>query len=300
MGLERGDVQNRRLTNSFSLTRVGVTGVRKPVVVHRGSKQIPCNCWIDIFVDLPMDQRGSHLSRNLEAIEAVIDRATEGPIQGLEFLCADLCRELLLRHEYATISETYIEADYFLPKAAPSGRKNLEAFKLFSKATARRNGGVTKLIGVKVVGMTVCPCAMESVREIYGCLNPNADLPTISHNQRNNVSVLIEVPEELDLEANRLIELVESSFSSPTHEMLKRNDEARVVMTAHTNPKFVEDVVRGCLYKLALELHYLPDGMRVIVKSDSEESIHKHNAYAEIDTTLGEIRKTMHDWVKTP
>jgi GTP cyclohydrolase-4 len=35
----------------------------------------------------------------------------------------------------------------------------------------------------------------------------------------------------------------------------------------------------------------LPDDVIVVVRSESEESIHKHNAFAERVTTLGDLRK---------
>jgi len=83
---------------------------------------------------------------------------------------------------------------------------------------------------------------------------------------------------------------VERSFSSPTFEILKRDDEAAVVINAHNNPKFVEDVVRDALKLIVGEFKDLPDDVSLIVMSESEESIHKHNAFAERQTTLGELR----------
>ena len=60
---------------------------------------------------------------------------------------------------------------------------------------------------------------------------------------------------------------------------------------AHLNPKFVEDVVRDILAKILKSYTDLPDEVIVTVRSESEESIHKHNAFAERVTTLGELRK---------
>ena len=132
---------------------------------------------------------------------------------------------------------------------------------------------------------------METVREQYGSnIAFENDLPVISHNQRNIATVLVEVPEECDIEANELIDLVESSFSSATYEVLKRADEAAVVLHAHQQPKFVEDVVRTMLAKLLTYLEGMPDDVQITVRSESEESIHKHNAFAERTTSLGELR----------
>lgn len=103
---------------------------------------------------------------------------------------------------------------------------------------------------------------------------------------------MIEVPgDDKSVDANHLIDIVEKSFSSPTYSILKRNEEGKIVFNAHKNPKFVEDVVRDILGRILKKYCKLPDDVLVIVKSESEESIHKHNAFAERITTLGELRK---------
>jgi GTP cyclohydrolase IV len=285
------DVQNRRLLNGFKLTRVGVTGVRKQVSVKRKGIHGCLNCTIDVFVDLPSTQRGSHLSRNLEVIEEVLEMSVERPVTGLEVLSSDICKGLLDKHGYASYAEVNIEADYFLDRRNPSNRKTKEVFKLMAKASGRRGNGLHKLIGAQAIGMTACPCAMETVREqVKGNLVLEGDFPTITHNQRNVSTLMVEVPEECDVEANHLIEILEASFSSPTYEILKRSDEAAVVINAHKNPKFVEDVVRDILTKVLDNYPDLPDDVVVTARSVSEESIHKHNAFAERVTTLGELR----------
>lgn len=291
--ISASDVQSRRLTNGFKLTRVGVTGVKKPVTVKRGKKTVTLTCDIDVFVDLPSSQKGSHMSRNLEVIAEIVDQSVREPVTGLETLSANICRSLLERHEYASYSEVNLKADYFLERTGLSGRKTLEAYKLIAKAVNRRNNGLKKLIGVEVIGMTACPCAMETLREeLQGKVTFEREkVPMITHNQRNITTVMIEVPEEYDVEANDLIEIVEKSVSSPTFEILKRAEEAKVVLAAHENPKFVEDVVREILARILDNYSNLPDDVIVTVRSESEESIHKHNAFAERVTTLKELRE---------
>jgi GTP cyclohydrolase-4 len=291
--IPRSDCQSRRPVIGFKLTRVGVTGVKKLVTVQRGGKTVTLTCKIDVFVDLPSSQKGSHMSRNLEVIAEVVDQSVRKPVSGLEILSADICRSLLERHEYASYSEVNLEADYFLERTGPSGRKTLEAYKLVAKAINKRNNGLKKMIGVEVIGMTACPCAMETLREeLQGNMKfERGKIPMITHNQRNITTAMIEVPEEYDIEADDLIEIVENSVSSPTFEILKRSDEAKVVLAAHENPKFVEDVVREILARILDKYGDLPDDVVVTVRSESEESIHKHNAFAERVTTLKELRE---------
>jgi GTP cyclohydrolase-4 len=272
------------------LTRVGVTAVKKLVNIKRpGKKPIPLVVKMDLFVDLPASQKGSHMSRNLELISEIIDLNITKPVSDLESFCAETAKLLLEKHEYATYSEIRAEADYFLERIYPSGKKGLEPYKLVGEAKAIKNGLIKKLIGVKVIGMTTCPCAREVIKKIGNYKN-NVIPPT--HNQRNITTLMIEVPfEDKSVDANDLIEIVEKSFSSPTYSILKRNEEGNIVYNAHKNPKFVEDVVRDILRLILKKYSKLPDEVLVIVKSESEESIHKHNAFAERITTLGELRR---------
>ncbi len=290
------DVQNGETKNSFPLTRVGITGLKKPVTVMRNGRQVVLVASIDAFVDLPAMQKGSHMSRNVEVITEMIESFVHGKASSLEELSAKICHQLLGKHEYASYAEIRMSADYFLERQTASGTKTLEAYKLLAQSTEKRGGEMRRMIGVDVSGMTACPCAMETVRHLLG--NEHSEQPTrqdvypkITHNQRNHTHLLIEVPEKYDVEADDLISLVESSLSSPTFAILKREDEARVVIDSHRNPKFVEDVVREILAKVLEKYDYLPDDVHITVRSESEESIHKHNAFAERVTTLGALRR---------
>jgi GTP cyclohydrolase-4 len=277
--------------SKFKLTRVGVTGVKKLVQVKRPNAEqiISLVVKMDLFVDLPASQKGSHMSRNLELVSEITDKHMETPVQDLETFCANTAERLLEKHEYATRSEIKAEADYFLERTYPSGYKGFEPYKLVAEARSKKNVGTKKLIGVKVIGMTACPCAMEIIRKI-GNYQPNDVPPT--HNQRNITTVMIEVPRnELTIDANDLIELSEDAFSSPTFSILKRGEEGQIVYEAHKKPKFVEDVVRDILRNILKKYSHLPDDTLVVVRSESEESIHKHNAYAERVTTLAELKK---------
>jgi len=289
--LDLPDVQSGPSPQNFKLTRVGVTGVKKLVYIKRPNKKkaMPLVVKMDLFVDLPASQKGSHMSRNLELISEIIDANIQKPVTDLESFCAQTAKLLLKKHDYATFSEVKAEADYFYERTYPSGYKGLEPYKLLAEARANNKGILKKLIGVRVIGMTACPCAREVIKTI-GKYNENDIAPT--HNQRNITTLMIEVPgDNKSVDANDLINLTEKSFSSPTYEILKRKEEGQLVYNAHKNPKFVEDVVRDILSSILKKYKTLPDDVIVVVRSESEESIHKHNAFAERVTTLGELRK---------
>jgi GTP cyclohydrolase-4 len=285
------------LKNNFKLSRVGITGVRKPINVKRPDRVVTLTTEINVFVNLPATQKGSHLSRNVEIISEIVDQSVRDPVESLEMLCEIISKKLLDRHDYANHSEVNLKADYFLERSPPSGSKSLESYRLIARAIADRDKNIQKkMIGVEVIGMIACPCAMETTRNIMetkraGISEHLGMLPVVTHNQRNVATLMIEVPSDYSIEADDLIMIVENSFSSPTYEILKRQDEGEVVYKAHENPKFVEDVVRDIL-KQILEIYTdLPDEVVVTARSESQESIHKHNAFAERVTTLGELRE---------
>ena len=82
-------------------------------------------------------------------------------------------------------------------------------------------------------------------------------------------------------------------MSSPISELLKRPDENAVVMRAHKNPVFVEDCVRTMNEKIVEEFSYLPDDTLITTRQENQESIHRHNAYAEKVSTLGALKEEL-------
>lgn len=290
------DVQALRSPHPFRLTRVGVTGLRKPVRVERpGRAAGTLVATFDVYVDLPAEQRGIHMSRNVEAVNATVDEMVRETTGGLEDLAARIATTLLERHDYATVAEVELEADYFRERLTPLNRApTLEHYELVATAVAVRGAPVRRGIGVVATGMTACPCAMEGTRKVFTDRGANVkDIPTITHNQRNNVFILVEAdgPVVSFVEADDLLDIAEESLSAPTFELLKRGDETSLVIQAHEHPRFVEDVVREALARLVKRLGHLPDSTRLLVRSDAEESIHKHNAVAEEAATLGELRR---------
>ncbi len=282
--MEPVDVQALRLHGSFKLSRVGISNIHKPVMVKRKGRTIQLTPELEIAVDLPASQRGSHLSRNAQAVGALVDESVREPVDGLEGLCRKLAERLLLLHEYASLAEVRAKADYFLERTF-AGKTSLERYKLIANAVASREGTRCQ-IGVEVLGITACPCAMEGTRAIAGV----SDGAYISHNQRNLASLIVEQPEPSQVEADHLIDIVEGALSGPTFDILKRSAEAALVMQAHRNPRFVEDVVRHILSRLLERYPDLPDELTVQASSVAQESIHKHEAFAERVATIGELK----------
>ena len=302
------DIQANKPKIPINLTRVGVTNVKKLVAVKRKDKRpVMLISTFDIFVDLPSDRKGANLSRNFEAVDEVLEKAVNMPVYEIEQLCSDVALNLLVRHEYATRAEVHLKSEYVIKRESPSTKMECqEVVEIFAEAKASRedagNISITKLIGAEVVGMTACPCAQEIMTdnarkqlEEIGVDNRKIAeflhrVPMATHNQRGRGIISIEVASDDFISLEKVITIIERSMSSSVFELLKRSDEAMVVQTAHKNPKFVEDCVRTMAHNVVKEFRDLPDDAIVTIKQINEESIHRHNAFAERVATIGELR----------
>ncbi len=301
------DTQDDAPSIPIKLTRVGVTGVKKLLQLERQNKRpIILLPTFDAFVDLPNDQKGVHMSRNPEAISEVLETVAKDSTVDVESLCAKIVDKMMTKHEYAKRVEISMTTDFMFMRESPvTKNKTQEMAKLKAKAVGKRDeeGNVTirKSIGAEVIGMTVCPCAQESVREsdknkLLEFLDEETTqkvLDTVtfaSHNQRGVGTLFIDVPEERIVKAEDLIEIIEKSMSSPVCELLKRPDENATVMNAHRKPVFVEDCVRNMMEMIANKYSDFPDDTIITSRQENQESIHRHNAYAEKVTTMGELK----------
>src|SRR5207248_10498972 len=117
----------------FPRTRVGVTGVAKRLRVSRGGRANHLVGSFDVFVDLPAEQRGTHMSRNIEVVNRVIDEHVRKETASLEDLASGIAHALLERHEYAAETEANVSTDYFRERRTPQNQApTLERYGLFA------------------------------------------------------------------------------------------------------------------------------------------------------------------------
>ncbi len=284
------------------LRSVGLSGIRKPLTVQRGGRANNLAVTFRVAVDLPSDRKGSDLSRNAEILAEVVDQTATRPADSLESACSSIARELLVRHPYATEALVEASAEYFLRQGISEGKRSFEDYTLLAEARGTRGESgsvsVARAVGAEAVGMTACPCAMETCREALTrefplLADPQfATMPMISHNQRNRTRLVFELDGTTTVEADDVIAAVEAAQSSPTYAILKRGDEGQVVLDAHRHPKFVEDVLRDLLASLPERFPHASDATRVRASTVSEESIHKYNVEASHRISFGELRAT--------
>lgn len=251
------DKQSERDHRQLRIDKVGVRGLRFPIQVRDKAHAVQNTvATIGLFVDLPKEFKGTHMSRFVEVLNA------HGEVIHVENI-REILSELQEKLKAAT-SHLEMEFPYFMSKQAPASRKeSLMDYTARFDASACK-GEIDFVLTVKANVTTLCPCSKAIAK--YG-----------AHNQRGEVTVQVRFKKPIWIED--LIAIMESSASSELYALLKREDEKAVTERAYENPVFVEDLVRN----VALKLNAHPDVTWYKVEAENQESIHNHNAYACIE-----------------
>lgn len=250
------DVQSHVDTRRLAIQRVGVKGVRYPIAINNGcGMQHTVGIW-NMYVHLPQDQKGTHMSRFIALLEE-----QQEPLDVLSF--GRLMQKMVQLLE-ADAGRIEVSFPYFIKKTAPvSGVESLMDYEVGLTGEIK-NGKAKTTLKVLVPVTSLCPCSKKI--SAYG-----------AHNQRSHIIVQALLAE--DIPVNALIAAIEAQASCELYGMLKRPDEKYVTERAYDNPKFVEDLVRD----VAVMLNDDPRILAYTLEAENFESIHNHSAYAFIE-----------------
>jgi GTP cyclohydrolase IV len=297
-----GDLQASVPEIQLGLARVGVTNVSKAIRIRHAGREQTFAADISCMVDLDPAQKGVHMSRFPEIFGEAIDAVVIAEAFHVETLAEHISRHIIER-QGALRAEVRIEAQYPVARRTPvTGLPTQAMVKLIGIAAASP-ARVRRVVGVEATGINACPCAQGLVRSAAterlleagfadGDISRILELvPLATHNQRGRGRLLVGT--EADVNAERLVEIVESSMSAPVYELLKRPDELFVVEHAHLQPRFVEDSVRVALKETLDRLPDLADTDFLFSRQVNLETIHDHDVLAERAGTVGELRSEL-------
>jgi GTP cyclohydrolase I len=251
------DVQGSADTRQIAIDKVGIKDIRHPVRVKDRSEgeQHTIACF-NMYVDLPHNFKGTHMSRFVEILNL---HEREIGVESFRVMLSEMTERL-----EAGAGHIEMTFPYFVNKTAPvSGVQSLLDYEVCFIGEIHDNTPEMK-IKVVVPVTSLCPCSKK--------ISDRG-----AHNQRSHVTVTAATRDFIWVE--ELIDLVEKNASCELYGLLKRPDEKYVTERAYDNPKFVEDMVRD----IAAELN---DDERIsayTVESENFESIHNHSAYALIE-----------------
>jgi GTP cyclohydrolase I len=249
------DVQSGVDRRDLAIQRVGLRSLTHPVLVASVRGPQPSVASIDMYVGLPAEQKGTHMSRFVDVLQSHTQPLSMTSMRSL-------LSKMVARLD-ATAGHIEMRMPFFVLKTAPvSGVESLMDYQL--TLTIDTDGEATRFEQKVVVPVTsLCPCS-KKVSD-YG-----------AHNQRSHISISAHLAGEIAVEDQ--IRIAEDASSCEIWGLLKRPDEKFVTERAYNNPKFVEDVVRD----VALALNSDARIIAYTVEAENFESIHNHSAYALI------------------
>lgn len=306
MESELPDVQAEAPMVSVGLSQVGVKNVKKLVKIARPNRRpIVLDATFNVFVDLPAWRKGADMSRNMEVIDEILEDAVREETYRVEDVCGDAANRLLAKHDYTSKARVEMEAEYFIREQTPETDLATQGTAdILASATATDEGTLEE-IGVRVTGMTVCPCSQgmmsDHAREVLSELGVDDDtidayldaVPQAGHSQRGHATLLVESEGAPEVDLRDLISIARDAMSSRIYNLAKRPDEDHMTMTAHRQAKFVEDCVRSMAEGVVESLPDLADDATVTMAQTNEESIHQHDAYATQRVTMGSLRESL-------
>jgi GTP cyclohydrolase IB len=252
------DIQVQPDSRGVSIDSVGIDRVRHPVTFTDGVTEHAGVADISVFVSLPADRRGTHMSRMVEFIDEQLSQFDPRALP------------IALKAAAARLEVQSVGLSIAMPFAvsvtAPvSGLQSWQINDLAVRANVHEGSGVTVSTSVRGEVTSLCPCS-KAVSD-YG-----------AHNQRSSVELTIlgNADDPYPLRINGIAELIRSTGSSPIYPLVKRVDERDLTMMAYRQPAFVEDMIRD----LSMSCRRIRLAHNITVRNI--ESIHSHDAVASL------------------
>jgi len=278
------DVPEEVPSFQIKLTEVGIAG--KIVWVKLPEGRFPFDA--EIYVNLPSGIRGIHMSR----IEAVIANLYSQQFSDLRHYTSNLASLILDCQQGDRVRVIVRGKIPMIKRTSVSNRLSIDSLEISSETEGFFDYDLKKnvfntTLGVGVSHMTACPCTQVYNQGLIECMTPSA-LPLPTHSQRSITWLYVmskgDNPqyEELTMCLNNALHI--------TSDLLKRPDEAEMVIKAHTYPQFVEDTAREVAKEVGKRFYdLLPSDTSIIIDSLSLESIHSRDVRCKLKTNLGEI-----------
>lgn len=253
------DIQKNEPSNRITIDKVGIKGYVLPLNLGLVNGQTVG--LINLYVNLSANERGTHMSRLIEALNEWDKEISTVSIRSLlqkvssQLYCTRCFLEVSFPVFYTKLSPVTKKAGLMKQDVSLSFRYNF----------ADDNLTVTHVFRFAL--STVCPCSKAISH--YG-----------AHNQRGILTIEFTQSELCDINTF-IFDIEHVDGIVQVYPLLKREDEKCVTEMGYDNPAFVEDIVR-------IIARYLSDVYGIknySVQSENFESIHAHNAYALISST---------------
>lgn len=262
------DLQNEKDSRNIFIDKIGICDYKLPITLKIQDKKYNSICNISSNVALEEASRGAHLSRIIEVLnESLYNKV---------ITLSDFNKivELTIQKSNTIGASININFDIIIKNITPISKKDSFNTVNLNINNSKINNAINKSLSISMLGTTLCPCSKEISK--YG-----------AHNQKCKVIVTL-YGEYENIDLNKIISIIENSFSEKVYSTVKREDEKYITEKAYENAKFSEDLIRDLL----IEISKIYDD-KIVAELVNYESIHEHNVYAKgkLDKPIQLIRK---------
>jgi GTP cyclohydrolase FolE2 len=268
------DVPEESPSFPIPIARVGISGktVWVKMIDNKGG-HIPFSA--KILVNLDANRRGIHMSR----IEQEITSLHEMEFANLPEYGRLLASRILALQKTRSVSLELTGCLPLIQQAPVSRLTSIDSIEVRFKTELEKNNTEKTLetqVGIGMHHLTACPCTISYNETLFNRFNESC--PQATHSQRSKTQLLVSPTTEEHLPAYQdLIDILDSALHI-SQDLLKRPDEAELVLKAHRSPQFAEDTVRAVARVAGNKFKdILAPETRIQVHSFSLESIHIHD-----------------------
>ena len=283
----------------FPLEKVGITNRNHyiRVIDPFTNKEAELFGDIRVFLNLPANQRGLHMSR----IEKELHNMKSKEIVSLKDYAIELCEKIKELQEQENCGvEITVNYEKLVSKNI-SQRPSHELIKLHVSVELIKDD-MTVTQGITVPFINACPCTQRwGMKDFFHSLKSQGlnkedaekiveSAPLQAHTNKGDATLIIH-SDKIDFpEIYNILDL-----SSPLcRELLSGKDEHFMVSEAHKRGMFSEDVAREIVSNTANSLkNKIEPNTLIEIIVEVDESIHVHDLYVEVKDTLENLNKKL-------
>ncbi|MEM1705829.1 MAG: GTP cyclohydrolase, FolE2/MptA family [Thermosphaera sp.] len=259
---ELPDVHIEKPQYPIPIDSVGISDIKLPPLRIGNGFLIPV---FNVYVDLPKELRGAHLSRLYRVIWENYNLIQEKGFDGI----LDLAVKIFESNDYAEKAIIEIHGEYFF-----ESNKGLNHAILGCSVIYKKTQGVIRWVSyAEVEDVLACPCALKVSNFLF---NTQA-----THMQKARVSLRVESSMQL-ISPLTLLDLLINTVNMPIN-LLSRKEEAIFVNKIFSEPRFTEDAARKVL-TMFFKKHgkILNPNDTVFVEVVSFETIHQYRVVSRV------------------
>lgn len=259
---ELPDVHVEKPQYPLPIGSVGISDIKLPPLQIGNGVLVPV---FNVYVDLPKELRGAHLSRLYRVVRDNYHLIQEKGFEGI----SEVAGKIFESNDYAEKAMIEVHGEYFFEYNKGFNHAILGCGVIYEK-----NRGVSRWIShAEVEDVLACPCALKVSNFLFNT--------PATHMQKAKVSLRVESSMQL-ISPLILLDLLRNTVNMPMN-LLSRREEAIFVNKIFSEPKFTEDAARKVLTmffkKYGKTLH--PDDT-VFVEVVSFETIHQYRVVSRM------------------